>query len=173
MWQSSCQKIVSGQGHFSGCRIWTCRLSWQWEFIGWYHYAVYLKENQRPGQSIKVLLKEVIQLPVSVVCRDYTNVLMAFRACWMESGPALVCMGPRCTRSVCTGQITVNVHISGEPVCWHLTWIKHSLWPSHEGKCHIMSHQGCYPPLFFPCAFSSGQPLWHFIWQVCFHICPG
>lgn len=57
------------------------------------------KKNQRPGQSIKVLLKEVIQLPVSVVCRDYTNVLMAFRACWMGSDPALVRMGPGCTWS--------------------------------------------------------------------------
>lgn len=56
------------------------------------------KENQRPGQSIKVLLKEVIQLPVSVVCRDYTNVLMASRACWMGSDPALVRLGSGCAR---------------------------------------------------------------------------
>lgn len=68
------------------CRstIWRGRLE---ETVAWcrsrrgYQYAVYYKENQQPGQSIKVLLKEVIQLPVSVVCRDYTNVLMAFRAC--------------------------------------------------------------------------------------------
>lgn len=72
------------------------------------------KENQRPGQSIKVLLKEVIQLPVSVVCRDYTNVLMAFRACWMGSDPALVCMDPGCAWSL-------SIHGAHQCEVWHLT----------------------------------------------------
>jgi len=42
--------------------------------------------NQRAGQSIKVLLKEVIQLAMSVVCRDYSSVLMASRA-WRALNP--------------------------------------------------------------------------------------
>lgn len=40
--------------------------------------ACAIEENQRQaGQSIKVLFKEVIQLPVSVVHGDYSNVLIA------------------------------------------------------------------------------------------------
>lgn len=100
------------------------------------------KENQRPGQSIKVLLKEVIQLPVSVVCRDYTNVLMAFRACWMGSDPALVRMGPRCTWSFSVhGPHQFEVYTTaplcvtqganrGEPLGEDLISQKHRQWPA-------------------------------------------
>lgn len=100
------------------------------------------KENQRPGQSIKVLLKEVIQLPVSVVCRDYTNVLMAFRACWMGSDPALVRMGPRCTWSFsvrgphqCEVYTTAPLCVTqganrGEPLGVDLISQKHRQWPA-------------------------------------------
>lgn len=86
------------------------------------------KENQWPGQSIKVLLKEVIQLPVSVVCRDYTNVLMAFRACWMGSDPALVRMGPGCTLvymdhiSVKCPHLIMWGRVRGEVGIWARAW---------------------------------------------------
>lgn len=116
---------------------------------------------------------------------------MAFRACWMGSGPALVRMGPRCTWSFCVHGphqcevYTMTPHCvkqcanRGEPLSPNLIWLKHIpwhlLWPQHEDRLQTWLQPASYwfmmTVFTHPARFEQyglQEPL---LWLLCFCAC--